>query len=92
VHADNNTNATRAGVLTGEHLVVQTSSANEVVNDAYCWHKYGRKMVNGKTIQRYILAFVLNSYIVDHFKMHFFIAFSLCAISFNKYTEIILSN
>lgn len=53
MHADNNTNATRASVLTGEpHLVVQTSSANEVVNDAYRWRKYGRKMVNGKTIQR----------------------------------------
>jgi hypothetical protein len=53
VHADNNTDATRVGVLTGElHLVVQTSSANEVVNDVYRWRKYGRKMVNGKTIQR----------------------------------------
>lgn len=88
MHADNNTDATRVGVLTSEpHLVVQTSTANEVVNDVYRWRKYGRKMVNGKTIQRYILAFVLNSYIVDHFNMHFFIAFSLCALSFCKYTN-----
>lgn len=80
VHADNHTDATRAGVLTDEpHLVVQTSSANEVVNDAYRWCKYGRKMVNGKIIQRYILTFVLNSYIVDRFKMHFFYCFlSMC--------------
>jgi len=77
VYVGNNTGATRTDVLTDEsRLVVQTSSSNEAVNDGYRWHKYGRKMVNGKTIQRYILAFDLNSYIVDYFKMHLFIALS----------------
>jgi len=87
---NSNNDATGADVSTGEsRVIVRTTSESGIVNDGYRWRKYGQKMVKGNTNPRYTLAFIMNWYILDPFKMHYFISLSLCAHKFMKRFKLI---